>query len=248
MLRCVKGQITWAYLRGSRMNFKEYLQLVEAMTLSAEDITLQDSLSYLKCSFRHNGDEYKVYMDNDDFEEISDVWSVNFDGPKGVSLTGKAGAASTIIYNKMLSCVKKLFELHEVNGLIFSEADPAMVVTYDLFYRNFLRPNPPRGAGFLKVSDYLYLSKHKIRELDYTNTLLAANRVRMAKVELVKINKAIGRVMERIRGGQAFPTDRKTLQDLEAKSRELEMKHAQTKRNHEAALQRRQYGGWQVVS
>lgn len=228
------------------MNFREYIEFVEAMTMSAGDIKLDKSDEHLGCRFMHDGENYNVEMWRFKDDGIDYIWSVDFDGPKGTNLTGKAGTASSIIYNKMLSCVKKLFEIHPVNGLSFTAGKSTMKVPYDLFYRNFLRPNPPNGAGFLKVDNDLYLSKDKVKEMNYTKVALSANRFHMADVENVKNKKAIERILKRTDSGKAFPTDFKTLEDLEKKDRDIEMKLAQAKKNHQAALQRR-HGGWEVV-
>ena len=216
------------------MNFKEYLQFVEAMTMSAEDLNYNKRYdSLIVCSFKHDGNDYEVKFGKSVWQGVPDVWGVVFSGPAGTRTTGTTGTASSMVYNKLLSCIKKLFENETVNGINFRPAEEGMAIPYDLFYRNFLRPNPPKGAGFLMVSPELYLSKDKVREMAYTGNLLAANRMQMAKIELIKIDKAMGRIFDRINRGKAFATDQKTLDDLEQKKSEIYSKYQQLEREYQ---------------
>lgn len=216
------------------MNFKEYLQFVEAMTMSAEDLDFNKVNSeMIHCGFMHDGKEYSVKLGKSMWMGVSNLWGVTFIGPSGVHTTRTTGTASSAVYNKLLSCIKKLFETETVNGLIFKPAEDGMAIPYDLFYRNFLRPDPPRGAGFLMVSPELYLSKEKVREMEFTGNVLAANRMQMAKVELIKIDKAMGRILDRISSGKAFATDQKTLDDLEQKKSDIYRKYQQLERDYQ---------------
>jgi len=217
------------------MNFKEYLQFSEAMTLSAQDINLIKRRDDIECNFKHEGDTFWVFMKKDN----DDVWHIDFMGPNGFDLTGISGGASYVIYNKMLSCIKKLFENYPVGGISFVSAVESMQVPYNLFYTNFLRPNPPKGAGFLKVNDTLYLSKDKVRELGYTGVVLPANRLRMVDLERIKNQKAIDRITDRINSGRAFATDHQTLQDLEAKYKQIGTKMQQIEKDYYAAMRKR---------
>jgi hypothetical protein len=215
------------------MNFREYIEFIEAMTMSV-DVDMQnigDSDSIIKCSFEHDGREYQVWMTKSVYKEIDNVWEVVFQGPHGVSTTNFSGTGSSAVYNKMLSCVKKLFDSKEVAGIKFKPAEMGMAIPYDLFYRNFLRPSPPKGAGFLMVTPDLYLSKDKIRELDYTDQVIPANRLHVAKIELAKVRKAIGRIYDRINRGKAFATDKKNLEDLEAKRDQIDAHHGAMERD-----------------
>lgn len=215
------------------MNFADYLQFMEAMTLSAEDLDFDvRNPSLILCSFKHDGKEYKVKMSRGFEQGVDYVWGVYFEGPRGTRTTNTSGTSSTAVYNKLLSCVQKLFKTEKVNGLKFTPAEEGMAIPYDLFYRSFLRPNPPRGAGFLMVSPYLYLSKDKVREVDFVPNVMPAYKMQMAKIELVKVEKAIGRIYDRINSGTGFATDRRTLSDLEAKKNLIVNKFSKTERDY----------------
>lgn len=218
------------------MNFAEYLQFVEAMTLSAKDLDFEVHDGLVSCGFEHDGNQYEVKMSRALEQGVDYVWTVYFTGPRGTSTTKSSGTSSTAIYNKLLSCVQKLFKTQKVNGLYFSPAESGMTIPYDLFYRSFLRPDPPRGAGFLMVSPNLYLSKEKVKELDIVANVLPANRVQMAKVELVKIDKAIKRIHDRIKSGTGFATDLHTLNDLAAKRNEILNKYQKTEKDYNDTL------------
>jgi len=221
------------------MNFADYLQFMEAMTLSAEDLDFEVRGSLILCSFKHDGKEYKVKMTKGFEQGVDYVWSVYFEGPRGTRTTNTSGTSSTAVYNKLLSCVQKLFKTEKVNGLKFSPAEEGMAIPYDLFYRSFLRPNPPSGAGFLMVSPYLYLAKDKVREVDLVANVMPAYKMQTAKIELVKVEKAIGRIYDRINSGTGFATDRRTLSDLEEKKNLIMNKFSKTERDYNDSVFKR---------
>lgn len=225
-------------LLGCNMNFKEYLEFVEAMTLSAEDLDFNVREDSVICNFNHDGNKFTVRMNRGRDGGVDYVWSVNFEGPAGYRTTKMSGSSSTAVYNKLLSCVRKLFATQKVNGLKFSPAETHMTIPYDLFYRSFLRPDPPLGAGFLMVTPNVYLAKDKVKELDLVTNVLPANRMQMAKVELIKIDKAISRIYDRINRGTGFVTDRKTLDDLESKRNEIANKFRNYEKDYNYTLKK----------
>lgn len=96
------------------------------------------------------------------------VWLVLLEGPSGMSLTGEAGMGANIIYKHLLMACKKLLEIEDVKGFTFTPAQPRMAPMYELFYKKFLLPEPPQGAGFVRVTYSTYLRRDVIRDLAST--------------------------------------------------------------------------------
>ena len=206
------------------MRFRDYIIFDEAMGMPTDGLRVRDYGSSVTCHFDHGGDRYKVEMLHGEAYGIPEVWEVEFIGPGGVSTTGVSGTSSSAIYSRMLGCIKKLFETRRVNGLSFSPAEDAMLVPYDLFYRKYLRPDPPAGMGFLKVSPSLYLSKGVIRSSGIGGLVLPAARVSRDNVAMAKAEKLADRIMDRIEAGREIPGDSDNLKRLEAEIEGLRAK------------------------
>lgn len=128
---------------------------------------------------QHGGDddeeglEYKFDMDGKDYtvafvkikeheyegQEIEDIYSLTFEGPRGYSLTREEGGKATKIYTQLLLAAKKFLETQKVNGLSFTPADPGMALVYKRFVSQFL------PKDFIQVSSDTYLKKSIVREL-----------------------------------------------------------------------------------
>ena len=157
------------------------------------DIMITSSATQGNYRFKHDGKNFMVSIsqenevnldghdDVDDFDyydddenndpfinepktiEIPGTFSIMFSGPQDFQLTGTSGVGVFAIYRKLLSCVKHFMDNHEVNALEWTPADDKMLIPYDLFYRQFLQPDPPRGAGFIRVTNDVYIKKEYIR-------------------------------------------------------------------------------------
>jgi len=122
---------------------------------------------------------YFEYEDNDYYIDLRKksasiggqrvpVWLVLLEGPSGMSLTGMAGMGANIIYKHLLMACKKLLEIEDVKGFTFTPAQPRMAPMYELFYKKFLLPEPPEGAGYVRVTYSTYLRRDVIRNLAQT--------------------------------------------------------------------------------
>ena len=145
------------------MEFKQFIDLQEVLAIDTDKVDLQDTGYGLYCPFEYNGVEYKVSLVKEvkqlPWLTIPDTWSITFKGPEGYKLTKMAGTASSAIYSRMLACIKKLLDTHEVNAIEFSPAQEEMIVPYDLFSRAYLLPEPPKGKGFVQVSLSLFVKR-----------------------------------------------------------------------------------------
>lgn len=145
------------------MEFIDFIGLQEAMALDTDKVDLQDTGYGLYCPFEYNGVEYQVSLVKEvkqlPWLTIPETWSITFKGPDGYKLTKMAGTASSAIYSRMLACIKKLLDTHEVNAIEFSPAQEEMIVPYDLFSRAYLLPEPPKGKGFVQVSLTLFVKR-----------------------------------------------------------------------------------------
>ncbi len=208
------------------LSFGHYLIVAEALSLSAEDVGIVElSDDEVECRFDYKGQDFEVHMASATIQGVPDVWVVTFEGPRGYGTTGKSGTASSAIYSRMLGCVKQLFDMKKVNGLSFSPAEPGMAVPYDLFYRTYLRPDPPKGKGFMRVSSGLYVSKELIRELGIGDTVLPAHRAERDYLALVKANKARDRLRARIGTDKEIPGDKENLERLEGEMSGLQSRY-----------------------
>jgi hypothetical protein len=152
------------------MNFRDYLKLDELFDIASmdtSDIELDRITGGYRYEFEYEGEQFKVDMRRTD-ANFDIGWSTAYDisltGPYDYSLTGEAGMSANIIYRNMLLAVKKLFEKEDVEALKFLAYEPRMVPMYRLFYKKYLRPNPPRGVGFIMVKDDLYVRKDIVRD------------------------------------------------------------------------------------
>ena len=112
-------------------------------------------------NFKHDGDDFEVHLDNDNVrfadQTIDNVYNVTFKGPEGYSSTGKAGTQATEIYSKLILAIKKLMDDHEVNGLQFTPAEPAMRIMYTRFYNSFMKDH------FVRVQRDLYIKRDIVK-------------------------------------------------------------------------------------
>ena len=104
----------------------------------------------------HGGDTYEVAVDN--------AYGLSFKGPRGWSTTNKAGADAFGVYKKLMVAVRAFMASHDVNGLYFTPFEPGMRTVYDNFYRVYLLPDPPVGAGFVRTAPDSYISKEWMRQ------------------------------------------------------------------------------------
>lgn len=200
------------------MNFREFLRLDEIFDIASMDtsgVELKVEPWGFSHKFQHDGENYEIKMPMREVPcEIGRVetYTVDFQGPSGHSLTGEAGMSANIIYSKLLLVVKKLLETTDVNALKFSAYDPRMAPMYRLFYTKFLRPNPPRGAGFIMMGNGFYVRKDIVKERleqgrrdtyaeypqDVMSQAIQANRDNLEEVEKVNQNKKLKRQLVRI--------------------------------------------------
>lgn len=159
-------------MQKSTLNFRDFMRLDEIMDIASADtsgIVLQRSGNSYIYDFEHNGESYKVEMENSDYpyedmKEFNPTYVIAFEGPNDMDLTGTAGMSATIIYRAMLLAIKKLLETTEVNSLEFSPAAPRMLPMYDIFYKKYLLPDPPRGQGFVRVRQTLYVRRSHLED------------------------------------------------------------------------------------
>jgi hypothetical protein len=156
----------------SALNFRDFMRLDEIMDIASADtseIVLKRNRNSYIYDFEHNGEGYKVEMEksnypDEDMTEFNPTYVIAFEGPNDMDLTGTAGMSATIIYRAMLLAIKKLLETTEVNSLEFSPAVPRMLPMYDIFYRKYLLPDPPRGQGFVRVRPTLYVRRSHLED------------------------------------------------------------------------------------
>lgn len=89
---------------------------------------------------------------------VENIYNVIFTGPESTNTT-KRGRDMHTIYKNLLLAVRKLIETNNVEGLIFTPAEPAMGLVYHKFYKQFLIKQ------FLMVGNSIYLRKDVIRDL-----------------------------------------------------------------------------------
>jgi len=203
------------------MNFKQFIQLDEIFDIASADTSrvnlIKSNNKYIyEFSYGKDGykNDYKVIMTeltnykHPDFD-IRPTFDITFIGPEDDELTGYAGMSATIIYKHLLLGIKKLMETTVVNSLSFLAASPKMLPIYQLFYNRFLKPDPPTGAGFVRVSDALYVRREILREklasgLDgeaknkALRNILNANRKMSQDVKDANHNKIIKKALDRL--------------------------------------------------
>jgi hypothetical protein len=133
--------------------------------------------------------------------------------------------------------------MKNVEGLIFTPAEEKMAVPYDLFARNFLEPDPPKGKGFSMIRPSLYVSRKTLKEKKADQWIKPAAELHRAKIATIKIKNDIDRIQDRISSNKGLPGDQEALQKLwndynEAIKKFLDMGH-QFDRNVESPDARR---------
>lgn len=234
------------------MRFSDYVGFLEALELSAEDAVMRElGDREVECKFNFKGQSFKVHMGSgtvatdgttvrDPKKGVPNVWTVSFTGPSGYGTTGMSGTASSAVYSRLLGCVKRLFDMKKVNGLSFSPAEDGMAVPYDLFYRTYLRPDPPKGKGFLRVSEGLFLSKELIRDVGIGDMVIPAHRQERDRIAMVKSQKAVQRLSSRIGSEKEIPGDRENLKKLNS---DLSSNRARWEKSKEDAESRARESG-----
>lgn len=89
---------------------------------------------------------------------IPNVFTIEFEGPDGYSLTRREGGGATKIYTQLLLGAKKLMESENVNAMYFSPADSAMALMYKKFYDQFL------SKDFIQPGKNMYIRKSYLKE------------------------------------------------------------------------------------
>lgn len=165
------------------MTFKDYI-LKEALSLATgTDLELLPTPYGYNVNFTVDQESYKVsfvrikikpYIINAapnnvqqnliDANIEGDGYTVSFEGPTGWSISGIMGIKANIVYQNVIQSVKLLMQQNEVYALSFVAADDAMIPIYEKLYRQFMLPDPPVGAGFIKLTSDFYLSKKWIRD------------------------------------------------------------------------------------
>lgn len=159
------------------MNFREFLRIDELFDLSSADTSGVEfnrvSNQNYEYKFVHDGQVYTIDMTRETFLSVplsaDGAWGISFFGPSGLDLTGIAGMSATVIYRNLLLAVKKLMEIEEVNTLYFSPAQERMLAMYDIFYRKYLKPEPPAGPGFVRIDQHLYSRRDFLVAHNYIN-------------------------------------------------------------------------------
>jgi len=157
------------------LSFSNWLLRREAFTL--DTVRLMPAVHGYEHRFEMNGHQFKVALDfhtthMPDFGfvadnqgiEIKKAYSVTFRGPRGYSLTEMSGAEASRVYSELLSAVKTLLQEKEVNALVFTPFSYKMTIPYHRFYINYLYPDPPEGAGFIKLGTDTYVNKKYLEE------------------------------------------------------------------------------------
>lgn len=136
------------------LNFKQFLEMGEVMTADVSGIQLRRTDNGYKYVFNDDdGEKYGVYF----YEEGVPIggkrvsgFSIEFEGPAGMSLTNKYKANQ--VYRQLMMAVKKLIEELKPNALNFSGATDEQTIMYDVFYKRFL------SQAYKRVSKYNYIS------------------------------------------------------------------------------------------
>jgi len=171
------------------MNFREFLRLDELFDIGSADLDHielypvgEEDYEY---DFEHDGEEYKIEIHKEDFLPANlssdGAYSITFEGPSGLDLTGSAGMSATVIYRHLLMAIRKLMEQEEVNTLYFSPAQKRMLPMYDIFYRKYLKPDPPAGAGFVRIEPSLYTRRDFLRAQRFGGSQNLRNMLRASR-------------------------------------------------------------------
>jgi hypothetical protein len=233
------------------MNFTDFMLFHEALSMSDEGLSIsKDDSGETYCDFEFRGMPFRVTLslrkgrlvpmwthgENAEADFIPNVVGIAFKGPKGYSTSKVAGSASSAIYSKMLGCVKKVLDNMDVNAITFNAAEPGMYVMYNLFYRNYLMPDPPAGKGFLKIDNLgvngmngrdhqMYVSKEYIQQHKeqfpeqkylWKRMIVTAHKNTKLELEKVELEKAINRINKR-----NLPSDQAKLAELTHKLESL---------------------------
>lgn len=97
-----------------------------------------------------------------EFVRIPDTYSVEFKDKEGYRVSGKLGTKAFQVYREVMLAIRAFMGQHKVNALHFTEFDERTKPIYHMFYKSYLQPDPPKGAGFLKIASNLYVSKDYI--------------------------------------------------------------------------------------
>ena len=122
-----------------------------------------DQHTGFKHEFEFDGEKYEVGLDKSSHSYMGrnydDMYTVMFHGPRGYSTTGMAGGKATAIYAKLIAAIKKLVDTQDVDGLMFTPAEPAMRIMYERFYQSFLKKQ------FVRVEPNVYLRRDLVKDL-----------------------------------------------------------------------------------
>lgn len=162
------------------IKFLDWIKLNESLqtviTDPLDDIEINQSRSGTEeFIFTHLGERYRVYFSKGSPSGVLNIRNnsvpltgvtveIGFTGPKGYDLTGSAGVQSNAIYKKMLLGIRKYLSTNHIDAISFSAYDENTLPIYNMFYKKFLQPDPPQGAGFIRYLRNFYLSKDWIRK------------------------------------------------------------------------------------
>lgn len=219
----------------------------EAMESCVEDqreIWENDEEEGYTYEFEYEGDDFRIDISKDQRYNLNGVrlnrpvtaFNIEFEGPDSYDLTGRSGAGAVVIYSKMLSAIKKLMEIEDVNAITFSSYHPFMIPMYDRFVKTYL------GDTFTQVSKNMYLRSDKVKEIMSTmqpqdrseaEKAMASAREEQSKlVEKIKLgkqamrrvaqskNQIIGKIVGMNKSGLIRPA---VVVDVTPKSVELEV-------------------------
>lgn len=191
--------------------FKEWLRVDEISKIShldTSDIKLKMSPSGYTYSFTYvapdgpatKPQDFDVNMVRSVIGEYDGIplpseivaYGITFSGPAGYSLTGDAGSGAVAIYSKLMSAVKKLMEIDDVDVLSFTAADQKMLPVYDRFVKTMLpdftqvdNGNYVRTTVLNHVMDSL---PEKTRG-EVMDKIAASHKVRLDSIRKIKADK-----------------------------------------------------------
>lgn len=199
----------------SDRGFKEWLRMDEISKIShldTSDIKLKMSPSGYTYSFTYvapdgpatKPQDFKVDMARSTLEEYDGIplpseivaYAITFSGPAGYSLTGVAGSGAVAIYSKLMSAVKKLMEIDDVDVLSFTAYDKKMLPVYDRFMKTML-------PDFTQVDDGNYVrttvlnrvldSLPETKRGEVMDKIAASHKERLDSIRKIKADKEINR-------------------------------------------------------
>lgn len=195
----------------SDRGFKEWLRLSEISKIShldTSDIELRRSPSGYRYSFTYvapdgpatEPQDFEVEMNRSSQHEYDGMplpreivaYSILFSGPAGYSLTGDAGSGAVAIYSKLMSAVKKLMEIDDVDVLSFTAYDKKMVPVYDRFLKTMLPDFTQVDNGnYVRttVLNHVLDSLPETKRGEVMDKIAASHKERLDSIRKIKADK-----------------------------------------------------------